>query len=331
MNSKQLEIFLKVAEAGNLSQAARAAGRMQSVLSRQIRELEADLGTALFRRTGRGLTLTDAGRRLYDRASHIVSELGEAEREIRNLGRTRLTQATIAMPTTMGRMIIKPLVTAIFDEFPGIHLRIREGTSGPILDWITNRRVDVAILYNTMSTPPSATETICEETMYLVGRTGDPRLPLATDVAALENIPLILPGPTEALRILCETSAAQAGIRLNVVIEADTFTAIRQLIDAGHGYSILPFPAVQPEVEEGRYQVSRLQNPRVTRDLVVTTCADRIPAAGLSSLVRMIKTTVRAAVQSEGPAASKIAVAGKEPKSAQTPLAWSDGRTISSL
>src|SRR6185312_7091953 len=107
---------------------------MQSVLSRQIRELEANLGTALFRRTGRGLSLTDAGRRLYDRASHIVSEMGEAEREIRNLG----------------RMIIKPLVAAIFDEFPGIHLRIREGTSGPILDWITARRIDVAILYNTM-------------------------------------------------------------------------------------------------------------------------------------------------------------------------------------
>ena len=327
MNSKQLEIFLKVAEAGNLSQAARAAGRMQSVLSRQIRELEANLGTALFRRTGRGLSVTDAGRRLYDRASHIVSEMGEAEREIRNLGRTRLTQATIAMPTTMGRMIIKPLVAAIFDEFPGIHLRIREGTSGPILDWITARRIDVAILYNTMSTPPSATETICEETMYLVGPAPAPTLPAVTDVAALENVPLILPGPTEALRILCETSAAQVGIRLNVVIEADTFTAIRQMIDAGYGYSILPFPAVQPEVEEGRYQVSRLQNPRVTRDLVVTTCADRIPAAGLSSLVRMIKTTVRAAVQSEGPTASKPAVVTGAKQSAPTPPAFSPAVT----
>jgi LysR family nitrogen assimilation transcriptional regulator len=314
VNSKQLEIFLKVAEAGNLSRAARVVGRMQSVLSRQIRELEADLGTPLFRRNGRGLTLTDAGRRLYDRASHIVGEMGEAEREIRNLGRAYVTQATIAMPTTMGRMIIKPLVRAIFEELPGIRLRIREGTSGPILDWITTRRVDVAILYNTMATPPSTTETICEETMYLVGRASDPALPSVTDVAALENVPLILPGPTEALRILCEMAAAQLGVRLNVVIEADTFTAMRQLIEAGYGYSILPFPAVQPEVEEGRYQVSRLQNPRVTRDLVVITCGDRVPAAGLSRLVRLIKKTVRAAVQPEAPS---------------QPVAGGDGRSES--
>jgi len=221
---------------------------------------------------------------------------------IRDLGRARVTQATIAMPTTMGRMIIKSLMQAIFERFPGIRLRIREGTSGPILDWIATRRVDVAILYNTMSTPPSSTETICEETMYLVGRASDPKLPNVTDLAKLENIPLILPGPTEALRILCEMAAAQLGVRLNVVIEADTFTAIRQLIEAGYGYGILPFPAVQPEVEEGRYQVSHLQNPHVTRDLVVTTCGDRVPAAGLSSLVRLIKKTVRAAVQTAAPA-----------------------------
>ena len=138
--------------------------------------------------------------------------------------------------------------------------------------------------------------------MYLVGRAVDPSLPSILDVSALESLPLILPGQTEALRILCEMAAAQIGVRLNVVIEADTFTAIRQLIEAGYGYSILPYPAVQPEVEEGRYQVSRLQNPRVTRDLVVTTCGDRVPAVGLSRIVRLIKKTVRAAVQSEGPA-----------------------------
>jgi LysR family transcriptional regulator, nitrogen assimilation regulatory protein len=313
VNSKQLEIFLKVAETGNLSLAARAAGRLQSVLSRQIRELEADLGTSLFRRNGRGLALTEAGRRLYDRASHIMGEMGEAEREVRNLGRARVTQATIAMPTTMGRMIIKPLVRAIFEELPGIRLRIREGTSGPILDWISTRRVDVAILYNTMSTPANATETICEETMYLVGRASDTRLPSVTDVAALQDVPLILPGPTEALRILCEMAAARLGVRLNVVIEADTFTAIRQMIEAGYGYSILPFPAVQPEVEEGRYQVSRLQNPGVTRNLVVTTCGDRVPAAGLSCLVRLIKSTVRAAVQPEAPAQSSASVPRDRP------------------
>lgn len=139
--------------------------------------------------------------------------------------------------------------------------------------------------------------------MFLVGRATDPSLPAVIDVADLKNIPLILPGRTEALRILCETAAAQSGFVLKVVVEADTFTAIRQLIDGGYGYSILPFPAVQLEVKQGLYQVSRLVNPPVTRQLVVTTCGDRIPAAPLASLVRLIKSVVIEAVEPRGPPA----------------------------
>jgi len=114
VNSKQLEIFVKVAELGSLSKAARVLGRVQPILSRQIRELEANLDATLFHRTGRGLVLTDTGHRLYDRAVIVLSEMGEAEREIRNLGRALITHATIAMPTTMGRLIIKPLAHAIY-------------------------------------------------------------------------------------------------------------------------------------------------------------------------------------------------------------------------
>ena len=91
-------------------------------------------------------------------------------------------------------------------------------------------------------------------------------------------------------------AAAQIGVRLKVVIEADTFTAIRQMIEGGYGYSILPYPAVQEEVRQGLYQVSRLEHPRVTRELVVTTCGDRVSAPGKATLVRLIKKTVLEAV-----------------------------------
>jgi LysR family nitrogen assimilation transcriptional regulator len=301
VNSKQLEVFVKVAELGSLSRAASILGKVQPILSRQVRELESQLGTPLFSRTGRGLILTEAGKMLYARAGIVLNELHEAEREVRSMGRAEVTHATIAMPTTMGRLIIKPLVRSICEAYSGIHLRIREGTSGPILEWVTTRQVDLAILYDTMPAKHLPTELICEETMYLVGRANDPKMPGTTDLARLKDLPLILPGPSESLRILNEMVAAQAGIRLNVVIEADSFTAIRQLIDAGYGYSILPFPAVQPEVKAGYYQVSRLRRPRVTRQLLVTTCRDRIAPNSLRELVRLIKKTVTEAVEPQSP------------------------------
>jgi LysR family nitrogen assimilation transcriptional regulator len=222
----------------------------------------------------------------------VLHELHEAEREVRDLGRSHIANAIIAMPTTMGRLIIRPLVRAIYEQHPEIRLRIREGTSGPLLDWISNRRVDIAISYNTMPAPQDSTEPICTETMYLVSRASDAPLPPVTDFAALRDKPLILPGATQALRILCETAAVQAGFSLHVPIEADTFTAMRQLIDGGYGYGVLPLPAVQLEIDQGLYQVSRLVNPELTRQLVITTCNERISPAGLASLAALVKAVV---------------------------------------
>jgi LysR family nitrogen assimilation transcriptional regulator len=304
VNSKQLEIFVKVAEAGSLSRAADTLGRAQPLLSRQVRELEKQLGASLFRRTGRGLVLTEAGRRLYKRAEIVLNELREAEQEVMSMGRAEVTHATIAMPTTMGRLLIKRLVDAIYAEYPGIRLRIREATSGPILEWVARRQVDLAILYDTVPTTRLPTELLCEETMYLVCRAAESRLPSTINYSLLKDIPLILPGPSQSLRILNEMVAAEVGIRLNIAIEADTFTAIRELMDAGYGYSILPLSAIQPEVASGFYQVSRLENPRVTRQVLVTTCRDHIRPNALKELVRLMKKAVAEAVEPQPPIGS---------------------------
>ena len=136
-------------------------------------------------------------------------------------------------------------------------------------------------------------------------------LPPTVPVSELGRFPLILPGPSEGLRILMEVVAAQAGIRLNMKIEADAFNSIRLLVEDGHGYSVLPYPAVQLEVERGMFQISRLVQPEVTRRLVLATCPARIPAAGLNELVRLIRKvaqeTIRA-VPADRPAAAAKAV-----------------------
>jgi LysR family nitrogen assimilation transcriptional regulator len=292
MNSKQLEIFVKVAELGSLSKAAVALGRAQPILSKQIRELERELDTTLFHRTGRGLAVTPSGERLLARAQRILDEMLQAEREIRNLGQTQLVHATVAIPTTLGRILTAPLVSAIRARHPQIQLRLREGTSGPILDWVMGRQVDVAILYDTMPTPRGTTQPVFEEEMFLISRAGGPALPKTTPVRALAGMPLILPGENQGLRMLMEMTAAQAGIALNVLVEADTFNGIRLLVEDGIGNGVLPFQVIEQEVREGILQASRLVDPEVKRQLVVTTCSNRLAGAGLNELVRIVRDVV---------------------------------------
>lgn len=176
-----------------------------------------------------------------------------------------------------------------------------EATSGPILEWVMARRIDIAILYDTVPVSRIVTEPLCEEGMYLVALKGKQRLPPTTKVSSLEHIPLILPGPTEGLRILMEVVAARIGIQLKINLEADAFNSIRMLVEDGHGYSVLPYPAVQLEVERGIFQVSRLVEPEVTRRLVLATCPARIPAPGLNELVRLIRKVVQQTIVAAPP------------------------------
>jgi LysR family nitrogen assimilation transcriptional regulator len=301
MNSKQLEVFVKVAELGSLSKAAIGLGRAQPILSRQIRELESELKTRLFHRTGRGLVVTETGKRLLTRSRRVLEELNQAEHEVRNLGQTQLTNAIIAIPTTLSRILTVPLVREIRSRHPQVHLRVREGTSGPILDWVMQRQVDVAILYDTMPTPRTSTEALCEETMFLISRVDGPALPKTIPVRELAHMPLVLPGEDQGLRMLMEMTAAQVGIPLDVVVEADTFNGIRLLVEDGVGCGILPFQVIEQEVRDGVLQASRLVEPEVQRQLVVTTCSNRISGAGLNELVRIVRQVMRRIMQPMSP------------------------------
>jgi LysR family nitrogen assimilation transcriptional regulator len=240
--------------------------------------------------------LTETGERLLPRAKRILDELAQAEAEARSLGPAQLTHARIAMPTTLGRTLLPPLVKEIIATYPKLNLHMMESTSGPILEWVMARRVDIAIMYDTVPMPRMAMDLLCEESMYLVAHAGAPKLPPTTPVSELGRFPLILPGRSEGLRILMEIIAARAGVQLTMKLEADAFNSIRLLVQDGHGFTVLPYPAVQPEVERGIFQISRLVAPDVTRRLVLTTASSRIPASGLNELVRLIRRVVQTTI-----------------------------------
>src|ERR1700728_1904136 len=100
----ELNAFIAVVEAGGFSAAARRTGDSQSAISKAIGELEKRLGVMLFHRSTRGVTLTDQGRRYYDRAKPLVEELDEADTELTSSTLNIAGQIRIAAAATFGRL-----------------------------------------------------------------------------------------------------------------------------------------------------------------------------------------------------------------------------------
>jgi DNA-binding transcriptional LysR family regulator len=117
-----MRLFIRVADAGSFSRAAADLELGQPTVSRRIQDLEESLGTTLFQRTTRALSLTEAGARFYKRATDILTEYDEAEAEARGLEHAPVGLLRISCSHSFGRRVVAPAVTSFLAAWPNIRV-----------------------------------------------------------------------------------------------------------------------------------------------------------------------------------------------------------------
>jgi LysR family transcriptional regulator, nitrogen assimilation regulatory protein len=293
MSLTHIERFIEIADSGSLSRAAIKLGLNQPTLSRALRELESKLGCDLLYRNGRGVVLTNEGQQFYDNVREAVEQIKNASRSIANPARPLVERAVIAMPPTVGRILTKPLALALTESFPGAQLRFIEAFSGHLLEWLSNGRLDVAILYDSGITQRLHAEPLHEERLSLVAT--------PTSIGSLTQISfadacrhhLILPSPPHGLRRLLEFISREQNMKMDLVTEVDALPSILDLVEAGLGWTILPRAAVQREITEGRLAAIPIVDPEVKRTLVLATASNRPLERGRKEVIRVIKEQLR--------------------------------------
>lgn len=301
MNLKQLEYFVRVAEMGSFSKAALILNIAQPALSRQVRLLETDLHANLLQRTGRGVVLTEAGKRLFDHSIGILQLVTRVREDIESSRGEPAGRIVVGLPPSMGRLLTLPLVDGFRRALPSARLAIVEGLSTHLSEWISTGRVDLGLLHN--PEPQAALEItpILDEPLGLVspakGGSGRKVSPRGTaSLAELTRLPLILPERTHALRKLIETQAALTGHKLNVDLEISSVQSILDLVRAGHGHAVLTPSAVAASGEPNAFRLRTLVDPRITSTLCLAVSAHK-PATPLSRRVfRMLRELIVATV-----------------------------------
>ena len=137
-----LMLFLDVAEAGSLTEAARRTGTPKSTLSRKLNALEASLGVRLVQRSSRRFSLTDPGRRLAEHARQISKQLGRARRDIRALGDVPQGTLRVATSVSLAEHFLSPIVVAYLHATPRVDLQLE---LSPTEADLIEREIDVAI------------------------------------------------------------------------------------------------------------------------------------------------------------------------------------------
>jgi LysR family transcriptional regulator, nitrogen assimilation regulatory protein len=290
MNLKHLESFVRVAELGSFSKAARVLDIAQPALSRQVRALETDLRETLLLRNGRGATLTDAGRRLFEHGVQILQRVSQAREDLGAQRDAAVGHVTIGLPPSIGRRLTLPLIEGFREHLPRARLTIVEGLSASIAEWIAGGRADLGLLYNPDAQPALEITPVLRERLCLVeaaprGRRAKAPLPLRE----LAAYPLILPERHQAIRRLLQTQANLAGVKLHVAWEVSSVPAIIDLVCARVGYAVLNASAVDASGRGSELAVRAIVDPELVSVLFLAQSATK-PTTPLTRRVARLLT-----------------------------------------
>ncbi|WP_165985827.1 LysR family transcriptional regulator [Streptomyces sp. YIM 98790] len=240
LDMTRLRVLAAVARHGSVTAAARALGYSQPSVSHHLARLEAETGSTLVQRLGRGIRLTEAGRMLAERAEEILGRLDAAEAELAahtglRAGRVRLA----AFPSALGTFV--PRAAASFAAgHPEVELRFVEAEPPDATRLLRAGEVEAALLFRHPDEPPAAGDDglrrtpLLTEPIHLVAPAG-----LAGDRLADHARRRWISG-CERCRTQLVRSCAAAGFTPDIAFTTDDYVAVQALVAAGLGVTTLP-------------------------------------------------------------------------------------------
>ncbi len=289
MDLRQLKFFVAVAEHGSMTRAAAVLAVAQPVLSRQIRDLEADLGVRLLSRNGHGVVLSEAGIRLLPRAKALVQDAAVAREEALVLRDKPAGTVSVAMAPSAGAILWVPLLTQIQRDFPDIRIQVNEGYSGHVIDWVVTGRVDIGVIYQPQQGLKHNVDLLVSERLYLLGPPDHVCFRAPTfDFSDLANIPLILPGSQHAVRRLLEDVASRQQVKLQVQLEVNAYPAITLIVTALRGFTVLPVAPILADVQCGNIAAVEIVNPNLIQRVGLLTPSPQPVSLSSKTVSRVI-------------------------------------------
>ncbi len=282
-------LFTNVAELGSLTHAAAVLDMPQSVISRNISTLERECGARLFRRTGRGVVLTDFGQQLYPRVKQLIAQADQLTDDIRTSSGEPLGTVRVGLLPSVVPLMSGPLCRAAKERFPKVMLHLTEGSSVQLEDWLNQGRLDLSMLLREGSAGQPQEHTLQTLSLSLIGPPGDALTGAGkVDFASLAGLPLVLPAEPHLLRARLNALAREKGLTLTVAVEADSINMQREIVAAGGGYAIIATPAAMVS-PTAHISAALIVNPELPRRVVLGTTVLRPHNPAMTAISRLIQ------------------------------------------
>lgn len=285
MNPRHWAYFVTIADLGSFTKAALQLGVAQPALTRHIRQLEIEFGVELLFRSNRGVVLTEAGQRFYEDATRILRDMDRVTDEMRSFAGDPSGTIILGVAPSLCPVIVPHLLTRQRRDFPRIQLKIVESIGGQLEDWLTERKIDLAIHTEPLANKKLAfTPLITEELVFLDGPDSRQEGPvLVSDLAA---IPLTM---TETIHALVERLLEPRQTALTVEVTLSAIPTILLMVKEGFCATIMPHAIAQPDIAAGKLRACSVTNNGLFRNVALSVA----PARPVSVAARAVSVCIR--------------------------------------
>jgi LysR family nitrogen assimilation transcriptional regulator len=279
MNLRTLANFIAIADAGSLTAAAAAIPIAQPALTRQLRELEAELGTPLFQRLPRGVRLTGAGVAFYETAQRVLADMARLRQRLAQERGGARSRIVLGASPTLARVLLPGLFERWVDAQDSIELRSREAFTPQLLDWLERGLVDMAIVTNPERSRGLSLQPLLGEPFALVSHA---RMDVAriVSIEELASIPLLM---TSLHRSIVDRQLMPLGHQLSLKAEIDSVDSIRELVLRGRHATIMPVSVFKNADRETGIRMSEISGVQLNRMLVLATRIERVQDPALAT------------------------------------------------
>ncbi len=286
LNLDQLQTFCQVARRGSFSAAADSLGLSQPAVSQQIRQLETWFGVRLLERTARGMKPTAAGTVLLSQVPPLEEMLFQLHNRVSDCAEQAVGQVSIGTGATVCIHLMPPVLQALRQTHPQLTVSVRTGNTLDILRAVEENRLDGALVTLPADSRQVALTPLFDDDFVVICPPDAPdNAAIPFTPACLSALPLIIFEPGSSTRKCIDTWFSQSGEIITPVMELGSIEAIKSMVNAGMGYSIIPRMALAGIA-------ARPLSPPLSRTLALALRHDKPVGRGLRALLQQLENTL---------------------------------------
>ena len=295
LDIRKMRLFVAAFEAGSITRAAEREHIAQPALTVHIQQIEDELQVQLFERSAQGVTPTPAGRHFYGICQDVLQRLESVGDEMRAFSGAVAGSITAGIMPSICHGPLAPVLARYTATYPNVAVRIVEGLSGTLAEWVLSDEVDFAVCNRPAATPGLSLRLLVTDRLVLVSARDSGRLPFVScRLGEIDNLKLVLPSPNHFLRHTLDHHIDRGDFHPASTLEIDGQSATLQFVAHSEWSTILPTVALINEFDSHRFTINPIDDPALSTELYELRSPRRTLNAAAEQFISMLEAQLKA-------------------------------------